>query len=130
MAYYGGGADRAEAESVLYLTAGGQRIAFIGFNEAGPPEAWATDIEAGAARLSMPLFEEKMGEATAGAPIVFAMVQCTNEHEPVPWRPQVRLFRRAIDLGAPYRSSSAPRATGHRSSTGAGYHYGLGNFSL
>ena len=129
MAYYGGGASRAEAESVLYLTAGGQRIAFIGFNEVGPPEAWATDTEAGAARLSKPLLEEKLREATAGAPIVFAMVQCTNENEPVPWPSQVRLFHSAIDLGATITgSSSAHRAMGLEFYRGRLIIYGLGNF--
>lgn len=129
MAYYGGGTSRAEAESVLYLTAGGQRIAFIGFNEVGPPEAWATDTEAGAARLSKPLLEEKLREATAGAPIVFAMVQCTNENEPVPWPSQVRLFHSAIDLGATITgSSSAHRAMGLEFYRGRLIIYGLGNF--
>lgn len=129
MAYYGGGASRAEAESVLYLTARRQRIAFIGFNEVGPPEAWATDTEAGAARLSRPTFEEKLREAAAGAPIVFAMVQCTNENEPVPWPSQVRLFHRAVELGATITgSSSAHRAMGLEFYRGRLIIYGLGNF--
>jgi len=55
IAYYGGGKNRAEAERVLYHATGDVRIAFVGFNEVGPPEAWATDNEAGAARLSKAL---------------------------------------------------------------------------
>ena len=129
IAYYGGGKNRAEAERVLYHATGDVRIAFVGFNEVGPPEAWATDNEAGAARLSKALFEEKLREAAAGAQVVFAMVQCANENEPAPWPSQVRLFHRAIDLGATITgSSSAHRAMGLEFYKGRLIIYGLGNF--
>ena len=128
MAYYGGGAGRGGG--IRALSHGGRTADSLHrFNEVGPPEAWATDTEAGAARLSKPLLEEKLREATAGAPIVFAMVQCTNENEPVPWPSQVRLFHRAVDLGATITgSSSAHRAMGLEFYRGRLIIYGLGNF--
>ncbi len=129
IAYYGGGRNREEAESVRYIPAGKHRIAFAGFNEVGPAEAWATDTGPGAARLSKGLFEDRVREAVAGAPIVFIMVQSTNENEPVPWTSQVRLFHRAIDLGATITgSSSAHRAMGLEFYRGRLILYGLGNF--
>ncbi len=129
MVCFGGGRDRAAAESVRFVPAGTRRVAFAGFNEVGPVEAWATETEPGAARLSKVLFEEKVRDAAGGAPIVFVMVQSANENEPVPWSSQIRLFHRAIDLGATITgSSSAHRAMGIEFYRGRLILYGLGNF--
>jgi hypothetical protein len=129
MSYFGGGRNRADAESVKYRTAKGLRLAFVGFNEAGPAPAWAREDGPGAARLSPSAFERLMKEARANADIVFLSIQFMNENNPRPDTAQNRYLRRAIDLGAAVAvSSSAHRPMGIEFYNGGFISYGPGNF--
>jgi len=129
MVYFGGGRNRAQAEAVRYVTARGRRIAFVGFNEIGPEGAWASETRAGAARLSAPALERALREARPRADIVFLSIQCGNENDAVPWQGQMRMLRRAAELGADIIvSSSAHRPMGIEFYNGKFISYGLGNF--
>lgn len=129
MVYYGGGLNRADAEAVRYVTIRGTRFAFVGFNECGPPIAWATDDAPGAARLTKEGFERAVAEASARAEAVFVAVQWCNENSPRPDPIQIAYFRRAARLGGTVMvSSSAHRPMGIEFYHGRFISYGLGNF--
>ncbi|HDP80105.1 MAG TPA: hypothetical protein ENN21_04605 [Spirochaetes bacterium] len=129
MSYFGGGENSDDAERIRFVKAKGYTVAFVGFNEIGPPAAWATKNGPGAARLTMALLEEKVKEAAAKADVVFVSIQCGNENSPVPWKDQRRYLRRAVEMGATVTvSSSAHRAMGLEFYRGRFISYGLGNF--
>ncbi|MBP7735555.1 MAG: CapA family protein [Spirochaetes bacterium] len=129
MKYFGGGKNKSDAEKVLYVTAKGITVAFVGFNQYGPEPAFATDSRAGAVRLSKELFTRLVKEAVAKASLVFVTVQWGNENEPVPQEIQKRYFHLAADLGATIIvSSSAHRPMGLEFYKGRFISYGLGNF--
>lgn len=129
MVYFGGGRDLADALMVRYVRIRGVRFAFVGFNETGPPTAWALENGPGAARLNDKLLMQKIREASAQADIVLVSIQCANENDPAPWRRQRLLFQRAADAGAHIIvSSSAHRAMGLEFYRGKFISYGLGNF--
>lgn len=127
--FFGGGRNKAEAESVLYVKKNGLTFAFTGSNQWGPDNAWATDKRAGAARFSPDRFVAAVKEAVKRADIVFVTVQWGNEDNPVPHKEQTRYFRLASELGAHIMvSSSAHRAMGLEFHNGRFISYGLGNF--
>lgn len=129
MGYYGGGRNIVEARRVLVRTVRERTIGFVGFNEWGPPAAWATADAPGALRLTRELFDEKVREAVSKADIAVVALQSGNENDPVPSRAQHEYFRRAAELGAAIIiSSSAHRAMGIEFTRGRLILYGLGNF--
>ncbi|MCL1912033.1 MAG: CapA family protein [Leptospirales bacterium] len=129
MKFFGGGRNKAEAESVLYMKVKDTMFAFTGSNEWGPVNAWATEKKAGAAKFSHALFERTVKEAVSRADIVFVTVQWGNENDPKPYKQQIEYFRKAADLGAHIMvSSSAHRAMGLEFYKNRFISYGLGNF--
>jgi poly-gamma-glutamate synthesis protein (capsule biosynthesis protein) len=129
MKFFGGGRNKAEAESVLYMRVKDIVFAFTGSNQWGPGKAWATENSAGAAKLSAELFDKSVKEAVSRADIVFVTVQWGNEDNPVPHKEQAAYFHQAADLGAHIMvSSSAHRAMGLEFYKNRFISYGLGNF--
>ena len=129
MKFFGGGRNKAEAESVLYIKVKDTTFAFTGSNEWGPETAWATEKRAGAARFSAALFDRTVKEAVSRADIVFVTVQWGNENDPNPYKQQIEYFHKAADLGAHIMvSSSAHRAMGLEFYKNRFISYGLGNF--
>ncbi len=129
MRYFGGGADISEANSVCYMKSGDMTFAFLGFNEYGPREAWATERGSGAARLTLRGFRSGIEEAVRKADVVIVTVQWGNEDDPVPTARQVEYFHMAAGMGAHIMvSSSAHRAMGQEFYRGKFISYGLGNF--
>ncbi|MCL1911910.1 MAG: CapA family protein [Leptospirales bacterium] len=129
MKFFGGGRNKAEAESVLYIKVKDTTFAFTGSNEWGPPNAWATEKKAGAAKFSSALFDKTVKEAVSRADIVFVTVQWGNENDPNPYKQQIEYFHKAADLGAHIMvSSSAHRAMGLEFYKNRFISYGLGNF--
>ena len=129
MIYFGGGRNRRDAARVKYMKVRGMVFAFVGFNELGPPDAWAGEKTPGALRFRRELFDRLVKEAVKNADIVFVSVQWGNENSPRPWPKQVEYFHRAADLGAAIMvSSSAHRAMGLEFYRGRFISYGLGNF--
>lgn len=129
MNYFGGGKNIEDAESIRYIRVKKTVFAFIGFNEVGPPVAWATKDLPGAARLEEAVLKQKISEARKNAEIVCVSLQYTNENDPVPWKSQVKYMHDCADLGADIIvSSSAHRAMGLEFHNGKFISYGLGNF--
>ncbi len=129
MNYFGGGINRRDAYSIKPVKIGGLAFVFIGFNQWGPPAAWATENGPGAARLSKKRFIAGIKKALEVGDIIFVSVQWGNENNPVPDRTQIEYFHLAADLGAHIMvSSSAHRAMGVEFYRGKFISYGLGNF--
>jgi len=130
MVYFGGGKNADDAAAVRSRSVRGQIFTFIGFNEIGPPEAWATKNGPGAARLNRNAFERNISESVSMGAITFVYVQWCNENDFTrPWKQQVDYFHRAADLGADIMvSSSAHKAMGIEFYRGKFISYGLGNF--
>lgn len=128
ISFFGGGRNKAEAERTLYLNVKGMSFAFVGFNQWGPKQAWASENRAGAARLTVSGFDRAVREAVSKADTVFVSVQWGNEDNPIPHKEQIDFFHRAADLGACIMvSSSAHRAMGIEFYKGRFISYGLGN---
>ncbi len=126
---FGGGRNTDEAERIRYVDVKGTRFAFTGFNQWGPPQAWAGNDSPGAARLTREKFFAAVKEAAAKADIVFVSVQWGNENSPVPHPIQTEYFRKAAEMGAHILvSSSAHRPMGIEFHAGRFISYGLGNF--
>jgi len=129
MIYFGGGINKSDAEAIRYRKVRDQVIAFIGFNELGPPKAWAGRNRPGALKLSERMFRKMILEARGKSDIVFVSVQWGNENDPKLWKKQVRYSHLAADLGATIIvSSSAHRAMGVEFYRKRFISYGLGNF--
>jgi len=129
MHYFGGGRNKKDAFAVKKVTVGKTVFAFLGFNQWGPPMAWAGRNKPGAARLSRRAFIEGIKKAASVGDIVFLTVQWGNENNPVPHREQIEYFHLAAKLGANIMvSSSAHRAMGVEFFEGKFISYGLGNF--
>ncbi|MBP8082533.1 MAG: CapA family protein [Spirochaetes bacterium] len=127
--YFGGGLNEKEASDIKYINVKGRKFAFIGFNQWGPAEAWASADQPGACRLSEEKYYAAVGEAVANADFVFVSVQWGNENDPVPYPIQKEYFRKAADMGATIMvSSSSHRAMGLEFHSGKFISYGLGNF--
>ena len=107
----------------------GRKFAFIGFNQWGPAEAWASADQPGACRLTETKYFAAVSEAVSNADFVFVSVQWGNENDPVPYPVQKEYFRKAAEMGATIMvSSSSHRAMGLEFHSGKFISYGLGNF--
>jgi poly-gamma-glutamate capsule biosynthesis protein CapA/YwtB (metallophosphatase superfamily) len=103
MVTFGGGADAASARGAGIVTAGGSRIAFLGYNQFGPEYAWASEQRPGANRWPgdvKQLEADIAGARAAGATLVFVHVQHTESYGVAPLPEQRADFRAAIDAGA------------------------------
>ena len=129
MNYFGGGLNEKDASEIKYIVIRGRKFAFIGFNQWGPAEAWASADQPGACRLSEEKYYSAVSEAVANADFVFVSVQWGNENDPVPYPIQKEYFRKAAEMGATIMvSSSSHRAMGLEFHGGKFISYGLGNF--
>jgi len=129
MIYFGGGENLSEAMKVRYVTIRGKIFSFVGFNQWGPPEAWATNNRAGALKLTRDRFINLISEARRNSHVVFVSVQWGNEDNPVPHDIQVEYFHLAAEMGADILvSSSSHRPMGLEFYRGKFISYGLGNF--
>ena len=127
--YFGGGLNEKDASAVKYITVRGKKFAFIGFNQWGPAEAWATRDLPGAQKLTEKRFESAVKEALSDSDFLFVSVQWGNENDPVAYPVQKEYFRKAAEMGATIMvSSSSHRAMGLEFHNGKFISYGLGNF--
>ena len=129
MNYFGGGLNEKESSEIKYIAIRGRKFAFVGFNQWGPAEAWASADQPGACRLTEAKYFAAVSEAVDNADFVFVSVQWGNENDPVPYPIQKEYFRKAAEMGATIMvSSSSHRAMGLEFHDGKFISYGLGNF--
>ena len=127
--YYGGGANLEDSRKPALITHNGNRFAFIGCNPVGPPFAWATETQPGAAPCGdYQWIKDEIASLSAKGYIVIATFQYVEYYEPVPTAQHVKDFRAIADAGATIVSGSQahiPQAMEFYD--GAFIHYGLGN---
>ncbi len=125
---FGGGADLEDSLQPALFEHNGNRVAFLGCNQAGPSTAWATADRPGAAPCEFDrLFTEAARLRQDGYVVVFTY-QWAESYRPSPVPAQVVDFRAAADAGAAIVSGSqAHQPQSFEFWNGALIHYGLGN---
>ncbi len=127
--YYGGGANLEDSRKPALITHNGNRFAFIGCNPIGPPFAWATETQPGAAPCGdYQWIKDEIASLSEKGYIVIATFQYIEYYEPVPTEQHVKDFRAIADAGATIVSGSQahiPQAMEFYN--GDFIHYGLGN---
>jgi poly-gamma-glutamate synthesis protein (capsule biosynthesis protein) len=125
---FGGGADLADSRKPLLLEDHGNKIAFIGCNEAGPPEAWATTNSPGANPCDYSQFLIQISQLRNAGYLVITTYQYREGYSPeaMPW--QLNDFRNAASAGASIVSGSQSHfPLAMEFYNGTFIHYGLGN---
>lgn len=75
---YGAGANDQEAREALQIEHNGNRLAFLGANEFGPPGAWATGYSPGSARFDVDTMRADIAAQRPVADVVLAELQYTE----------------------------------------------------
>lgn len=130
MGTYAAGENAEAARQALLIEDHGNRLAFIGCNNAGPEHVWATETLPGVANcddMRWMVAEVQRLRAEGYLPIVTFQYKESLTSVPVPW--EVADFRSMAQAGAVVVSGSQA----HYPMTlefyqGAFIHYGLGNF--
>ncbi|HNT55351.1 MAG TPA: CapA family protein, partial [Anaerolineaceae bacterium] len=125
---YASGINQDAARQGITLEHHGNRIAFIGCNEAGPDYVWATPTRPGAAQCDMDwlALEVERLRTEGYLPIVTFQYRESQGTHPMPW--EIRDFRRMVDAGAVIVSGSQSHVPMTMEFYNGGFvHYGLGN---
>jgi poly-gamma-glutamate synthesis protein (capsule biosynthesis protein) len=130
--WYGGGRDLADAQRPAQVALGPTRLAFIGCNRVGPPEAWATQDQPGALpckeRSDFERVLEAVRQARAGNVLPIVTMQHFETYEYTPLPIQNVEFHELAAAGAVFVSGSqAHQPQGFGLPQGALIHYGVGN---
>lgn len=122
---YGGGEDLADAKLPALVEHNGNKLAFLGCNVVGPPKAWASEDEPGAAPCTDDLFDEIASLTEQGYLVLFTYQWGEGGDLNQPMR---NGFQRAAEAGAVIVSGSqAHQPMGYEFYNGSLIHYGLGN---
>lgn len=126
--YYGGGADLQDARSPKLITHNGNKLAFIGCNPAGPPNAWATNYQPGASPCDFDYMVREINHLRNEGYLPIATFQYIESYSIFPMSDQMEDFRTLASAGAVIVSGSQahlPQTMEFYS--GSFIHYGLGN---
>jgi poly-gamma-glutamate synthesis protein (capsule biosynthesis protein) len=127
--YFGGGANLEDSRKPALITHNGNRFAFLGCNSIGPPFAWATETEPGAAPCEdYEWMKTEIASLTEKGYIVIAAFQYIEYYDAVPTEQHVSDFRAIAEAGATIVNGSQahiPQAMEFYED--AFIHYGLGN---
>lgn len=127
--YFGGGSNLQDSRKPALLTHNGNRFAFIGCNPIGPPIAWATETEPGAAPCEdYEWMKAEIARLAKQGYIVITTFQYIEYYDVVPTEQNVLDFRAIADAGATIVNGSQahiPQAMEFYND--AFIHYGLGN---
>ncbi len=127
--YVGGGKNLDDAYTVRYSDLGEYKVAWIGFNEAGPAYAWAAEGRPGAAEYWEDKLVELSKEAAENSDIAIMVFQWANENYSYPTEFQKKTARLAIDNGIDLVVGSQGHGTLKMEFyNGSPIYYGLGNF--
>ena len=126
--WFGGGENLEDARKPVLIEHNGNKIAFIGCNEAGPPGAWATADRPGANPCAPDrLVDQVRGLRQDGYLPIFTF-QWNEYYQPNPSGSQEEAFLAEAAAGAVAVSGSqAHQPQGFAFADGAFIHYGLGN---
>jgi len=126
--YFGGGMDIALSKHPALFEINGNKIAFIGFNQFGPPNNWATKTQAGSAPPDTPFYISEIKRLKKlGYNIIFTF-QYAEAYQYSPLANQIEDFRVMRDAGADIVSGSqAHQPMGFELNNEGLICYGLGN---
>jgi hypothetical protein len=127
--YFGGGLDLSDAFKPYTLENNGNRIAFIGCNEAGPQSAWATDTSPGAAPCGdYAWMYDEISKLRSQGFLPITTVQFNEYYQIPPSEAQARDFGRLAEAGSAVVSGSQSHFPQSFAFNGESYiHYGPGN---
>ena len=126
--WFGGGAELDQAREPVRIEHNGNRIAFVGCNEAGPPGAWATADRPGTNPCGRDRLAAQVGELRDQGYLPIFTFQWHEHYTPRPPASQREAFLAAAEAGAVAVSGSqAHQPQGFAFSAGAFIHFGLGN---
>jgi hypothetical protein len=125
---FGGGRNLEASMQPALVEHHGNRIALLGCNPAGPPEAWATATDPGATPCDDERLLALVSELKQQGYLTIFTFQWAESARSVPLPAQVDAFRAAVDAGADLVQGSQA----HQPQTLEFYrdsliHYGLGN---
>jgi poly-gamma-glutamate synthesis protein (capsule biosynthesis protein) len=126
--YYSGGKNQEQARQAVILEDHGNRLGFIGCNEAGPGFAWATNDSPGSAACDLDWMESEVSRLKSEGiiPVVTFQYEESYSPQPMPW--QVRDFQRIAAAGAGLVSGSQAHSPQiFEFHLGSFIHYGPGN---
>ncbi len=125
---YGGGRDLESAVRPALFEHNGNRIAFVGCNDAGPAYAWATADGPGALRCDLEALSSQLQSLRAEGYLPIFTFQWAESYRNWPVPLQAEAFRRVAEAGAEIVSGSqAHQPQGFEFHNGTFIHYGLGN---
>ncbi len=125
---FGGGANLDDSLQPALFEHNGNRVAFLGCNQAGPSTAWATTDRPGAAPCDYDRLFAEVARLRQDGTIVIFTYQWAESYRSSPVPAQVDGFREAADAGASIVSGSqAHQPQSFEFRNGAFIHYGLGN---
>ncbi len=126
---FGGGKTQEQASQPLLIENHGNRLAFIGCNQAGPDIAWAGESSPGAARCDLSWMKEQVSflQSQGILPIVTFQAVETEDYRPAPMQRPGDYLQMA-QAGAVIVSGSQSHAPQGFSFEGNNLiHFGLGN---
>lgn len=125
---FAGGANEEEARQPRTIEHNGNRLALIGCNPVGPPNAWATSTLPGAAACDLAYMEETVQNLRSEGYLPIVTFQYNEYYIHPPSETQARDFRRMSNAGAAIVSGSQAHFPQTLEFTETGFiHYGLGN---
>lgn len=125
---FGGGRDLASASQPALFEHNGNRLAFLGCNEAGPTNAWATKVGPGALPCGADRLRAEIGQLREAGYLPIFTFQWHEHYIPWPAASQREAFRAAADAGAVIVSGSqAHQPQGFEFRGDSFIHYGPGN---
>jgi hypothetical protein len=104
--YFAGGRNLKEAYRPALFDVNGNKIAFLGCNQFGPAEYWATDVKAGSAPPTYDIYEGLIRQLKEEGYIVIFTFQHIEVYDYLPSSAQVKDFRRMAAAGADIVSGS------------------------
>jgi poly-gamma-glutamate synthesis protein (capsule biosynthesis protein) len=125
---FGGGRDLASASAPALFEHNGNRLAFLGCNEAGPTSAWATAAGPGALSCGEDRLRAEIVRLRDAGYLPIFTFQWHEHYIPWPAASQREAFRAAADAGAVIVSGSqAHQPQGFEFRGDSFIHYGPGN---
>lgn len=126
--YYAAGRDPAEAEKAARFDLNGNKISFLGCNQAGPTFVWVTDTRSGVLRCDMDRMQELVAAEVAAGYLPIFTFQYGESFQFEAFPPQRNDFRAIIEAGAVIVSGSQAHLPMSMEIYKERFiHYGLGN---
>jgi Bacterial capsule synthesis protein PGA_cap len=126
--YFGGGRDENDARKALLVTHNGNTIAFIGCNPVGPPPAWATANQVGAAKCDDDFLSQEIPRLKTVANVVVMTLQYQEYYQYSAPPEEAAFFQKYAQMGADLVMGSQAHQPQGFDFTGSSFiHYGFGN---